>query len=186
MFNNAFNADMMLGTAPRDGPNGTNSRFPLGQGINTPILFDKDANQLSTNQFINRTTLEFNDQFYESSKPIYITTMNALEYFSAFTVFTSAIVHVSLWYGKDIMRRVRDVSTLKGNAESVKCEKNQDTRKNPEVPKTLYMFLIGISFLMALYSCHNGFDLPWWGLIFGKCFFVSKLFMNFFMLNLSC
>ena len=105
---NAFGMDQNLGRHPMDGPNGT-SLFPLGFAMNTPSLFDKNGFQISARKFVfvENNNVVLNQTFYDSHAPIYLTTYFAVEYAASFVVFAAAIVHVYLWYGRDIWYRMR-------------------------------------------------------------------------------
>ncbi|KAJ3098031.1 hypothetical protein HDU97_004364, partial [Phlyctochytrium planicorne] len=103
-------------------------------------------------------TLSFLDEeFYNENKPIYISTYFAMEYLSSFMVFIAAIVHVGLWYGKDIWTRFR--TALKDLDSSDVHAKLMDFY--PEVPDWWYIW--------------GGFDLPWWGVILGLALAVVSI-----------
>ncbi|KAI8842535.1 OPT oligopeptide transporter protein-domain-containing protein [Chytridium lagenaria] len=118
--NSAFGIDRSLGADPDQGPNGTGrlyntpddawqnpSIFPLGQVLNTPLLFNKDGIAIQTRRFVFRENMTLDQTFYDAQKPIYISTLFAIEYTASFIVFAAAISHVALWYGKDIFSRFR-------------------------------------------------------------------------------
>lgn len=160
---NAFGNDFSIGADPRDGPNGT-GRFPLGFALNTPALFDRDGKMVTSRSFIDRTTLTLNETFYDSKKPVHITTYFAVEYAVSFVVFTSALVHVALWYGADIWRRFRTaVRDLDRNDVHAKM---MDVY--PDVPDMWYIIILAFNFCLAVLVCQfGGFDLPWWGVVLG-------------------
>ncbi|KAJ3098030.1 hypothetical protein HDU97_004363 [Phlyctochytrium planicorne] len=110
-------------------------------------------------------TLSFLDEeFYNENKPIYISTYFAMEYLSSFMVFIAAIVHVGLWYGKDIWTRFR--TALKDLDSSDVHAKLMDVY--PEVPDWWYMLCLFLNVVLAIAVCQwGGFDLPWWGVILG-------------------
>ncbi|KAI9328923.1 OPT oligopeptide transporter protein-domain-containing protein [Zopfochytrium polystomum] len=161
--NNAFGIDFSLGTAPGDGPNGS-GLFPLGQALNTAALFTKDGEYISARSFVNKADLSLNEEVYEASRPIYITTYFALLYMSSFIVFASCLVHVGLWYGKDIWHRfrssMRDLDTADVHAKMMDVY--------PEVPDLWYMILLAANVVTAIGVCQwGGFQLPWWGVLLG-------------------
>ncbi|KAJ3097402.1 hypothetical protein HDU96_000408 [Phlyctochytrium bullatum] len=160
---NAFGIDQELGANPIDGPNGT-GQFYLGQAVNTPSLFNKFGRPVPARKFVIRPSLILNETFYDEQKPIYITTYFAMEYLSSFMVFIAAIVHVCLWYGKDIWTRFR---TAMRDLDSTDIHaKLMDVY--PEVPDWWYFVVLGANVVIAIGVCQwGGFDLPWWGVILG-------------------
>ncbi|KAJ3191698.1 hypothetical protein HK101_007492 [Irineochytrium annulatum] len=163
-FTNAFGDDMMIGTNPDQGPNGTASEFPFGRTLNSPALFDKDGSALSTRAFIHTGNLSLNEAYYNSVKPVHLTTYFAISYTTSFLVFTAAIVHVALWYGKDIWHRFRTaMEDLDSNDIHAKL-----MNAYPDVPDLWYLILLGVNLAVAIAICQfGGFDLPWWGVILG-------------------
>ncbi|KAI9347802.1 OPT oligopeptide transporter protein-domain-containing protein [Zopfochytrium polystomum] len=157
--NNAFSNDMLMGTDPRDGPNGTR-RFPLGQTLNSPQLFFPNGTRVAARDFVNTTSLTLNEAFYNENKPVHITTYFAIEYFTSFVVFAATIVHVYLWYGKDIWKRfttaMKDLD--RDDIHSKLMEAYDD------VPDWWYMVLLGVNIIVGIVVCQwGGFDLPFWG-----------------------
>ncbi|KAJ3092268.1 hypothetical protein HK100_006979 [Physocladia obscura] len=97
---NAFGIDQQVGSSLSD------SQY--GFALNTPFLYNKNGEQTPTANYVNTTTLStLNTTYYELNKPVHITTYFAVNYATSFTVFVSAIVHVGLWYGKDIWNRFK-------------------------------------------------------------------------------
>ncbi|KAJ3328041.1 hypothetical protein HDU76_010693 [Blyttiomyces sp. JEL0837] len=161
--NDAFGIDSKLGTDPVYGPNGTGD-FPLGYGLNTRALFDKDGTPLSAKSFVNRSDLSFKATYYEAHRPIYISTYFAMSYTASFIVFTAALVHVTLWYGKDIWNRFR--SAMRDLDSNDIHARLMDTY--PEVPEWWYIGILIFNLVLAIVVCQwGGFDLPWWGVILG-------------------
>ncbi|KAJ3319498.1 hypothetical protein HDU76_000526 [Blyttiomyces sp. JEL0837] len=159
--NNAFGIDYSLGTDPRDGPNAS-GQFPLGFALNTPALFDNTGKAVSARSFVNRTTLSLNEKVYNEKKPIYITTYFAIEYATSFLVFTAAIGHVVLWYGRDVWIRFRTAmkDLDKHDVHAAMMDVYDD------VPDWWYLLLLGVNLVLGIIVCQfGGFGLPWWGVI---------------------
>ncbi|KAI9351104.1 OPT oligopeptide transporter protein-domain-containing protein [Zopfochytrium polystomum] len=159
--NSAFGNDFAIGTNPYDGPNGT-GRFPLGFTLNSASLFDRNGTFVPARLFVDRSTLSLEQQLYDERKPILITTYFAMEYTVSFIVFTSAIVHVVLWYGKDIRTRfttaMRDLDAADIHAKLIDAY--------PDVPDSWYLLLLAFNVVLAIGVCQWGaFDLPWWGVL---------------------
>ncbi|KAJ1559574.1 hypothetical protein HK405_010116, partial [Cladochytrium tenue] len=159
--NSLFYNDFQLGTSRHDGPNGT-GRFPLGFALNTPALFDSKGKYLSAHNFVNKTTLTLNEAYYEAHAPILVSSYFATEFCASFVVFTSAIVHVALWYGKDVWDRFRTaVGELDANDIHTKM-----MEVYPAVPVLWYIALQVVCVVAAVAVCEwGGFDLPWWGVL---------------------
>ncbi|KAJ3169035.1 hypothetical protein HK101_011578 [Irineochytrium annulatum] len=161
---NTFGMDQQLGSNPDEGPNGTDSTYAYGHALNTGHLFDKDGNHVGAASFLHLNNLTLNEAKYDDKKPIYITTYFAVTYCISFVVFTAAIVHCALWYGKDIWHRfrsaVRDLDTSDVHAKLMDVY--------PDVPDLWYIVLLCLNLVAAILVCQfGGFDLPWWGVILG-------------------
>ncbi|KAI9347412.1 OPT oligopeptide transporter protein-domain-containing protein [Zopfochytrium polystomum] len=161
--NNTFGIDFKLGSAPQDTANGS-GRFPLGQALNTPSLFTKEGVRIAAPAFVVQSDLSLDVDVYNANAPIYITTYFALLYTSSFIVFASCLVHVGLWYGKDIWHRfrtaMRDLDTADVHAKMMDVY--------PEVPDLWYIGLLVTNLITAIAVCQwGGFQLPWWGVILG-------------------
>ncbi|KAJ3100620.1 hypothetical protein HDU97_002108 [Phlyctochytrium planicorne] len=161
--NNVFGIDYHLGE--KQGPNSSSHTiYPLGRAVNTNHLFNLNGTRVSAASFVQQPNLILKEDYYNRNKPIYISTYFAVEYLSSFMVFIAAIVHVGLWYGKDIWRRFR---TAMNDLDSTDIHaKLMDAY--PEVPDWWYMLCIFLNVVLAIAVCQwGGFDLPWWGVILG-------------------
>ncbi|KAJ3094362.1 hypothetical protein HDU96_001716, partial [Phlyctochytrium bullatum] len=106
-----------------------------------------------------QTQLRLDETAYAAMAPIKITTYFAVEYGAAFAAFAATLVHVALWYGNDIVMRLRtNVRDL--DAEDVHAKLID---RYPEVPDTWYAALLFLTTLLVLLSGQfGGQDLPWW------------------------
>lgn len=85
----------------------------------------------------------------------------------------ATIVHVILWYGKDIIEVVRK----ERRGENVDPHRAKMKVYN-EVPMLWYGFIFFGSFAMAMATIYTGHShLPWWGLIVG--ILISCIFLPF-------
>ncbi|KAJ3232374.1 hypothetical protein HDU81_003012 [Chytriomyces hyalinus] len=138
-----------------------------GFSINAPYTYSKGGKRIPNTKFVIRSpddhnSLILNQTFYDENKPILITTYFALEYANSFVVFVAALVHVGLWYGKDIWHRFR--ATLKDLDKEDIHATLMDAY--PEVPDWWFMAILGLNTAAAIVVCQwGGFDLPWWGTI---------------------
>ncbi|KAI9345220.1 OPT oligopeptide transporter protein-domain-containing protein [Obelidium mucronatum] len=166
---NAFGADTMLGSDVANGPNGTGA-FPLGYALNSFYLFDGNSSILQLSSLLDpatNTTLDL--LVYDSIKPVRMSTLLAVNYASKFLSVTAALVHVGLWYGKDIYNRLK-TATRDLDADDIHA---QLMDIYPEVPDSWYTAVLVVNTVLALSVCQwGGFDLPWWGVIISTVFAV--------------
>ncbi|KAI8831019.1 OPT oligopeptide transporter protein-domain-containing protein [Chytriomyces cf. hyalinus JEL632] len=153
---NAFGGDRLVG-----------ADTIYGFALNSPYLYDKNGSYVDNRNLVmqdpsNTANLMLNQQFYDSLKPFYITTAFAMQYVTAFVVFVAAIVHVSLWYGRDIWHRFR--ATMRDlDSEDIHA---QLMDVYPDVPDWWYYSILLVTAVMGIAVCQfGGFDLPWWGVI---------------------
>ncbi|KAI8613863.1 OPT oligopeptide transporter protein-domain-containing protein [Chytriomyces sp. MP71] len=138
-----------------------------GFDLNSVTLYNLNGSSVDKKQFVmkdpaNPKNLQLNQAFYDANKPVYITTLFAMVYVCSFVVFISAIVHVGLWYGKDIWHRFRaTVADL--DKEDIHC---QLMDAYPEVPEWWYYLTMLVTIILGMVTCEvGGFELPWWGVI---------------------
>ncbi|KAI8609994.1 OPT oligopeptide transporter protein-domain-containing protein [Chytriomyces sp. MP71] len=162
-FTDAFGMDSKLGTnvGVATGPS------PYGFDLNSPDLYNLNGTYLDKKKFVKKDpsdpkNLVLNQAFYDANKPIYITSFFAITYTTSFIVFVAAIVHVALWYGKDIWHRFRaTIADL--DKEDIHC---QLMDVYPEVPDWWYFTLLVVFTALGIATCEvGGFNLPWWGTI---------------------
>ncbi|KAI9329798.1 OPT oligopeptide transporter protein-domain-containing protein [Zopfochytrium polystomum] len=163
----AFGIDSRLGTNPAQGPNGT-GQFPLGFALNSPSLFDRNGVAFPSLSLLDAAAMArgegavLDEAFYESVRPVRITTYFAVQYLCGFMAVSAAIVHVYLWYGSDIAERWKaSVGDLDHN--DVHC---QLMNVYKEVPDAWYFTLLLVCSVLG-FACGTvgGFDLPWWSIL---------------------
>ncbi|TPX71960.1 hypothetical protein CcCBS67573_g06031 [Chytriomyces confervae] len=143
------------------------AKSTYGFTINAPSTYNKKGIRIPNTKFVirspdDRNSLILNQTFYDENKPILITTYFALEYANSFIVFIAALVHVGLWYGKDIWHRFR--ATLKDLDRNDIHATLMDAY--PDVPDWWFMIILVVNTVIAIVVCQwGGFDLPWWGTI---------------------
>ncbi|KAI9339923.1 OPT oligopeptide transporter protein-domain-containing protein [Obelidium mucronatum] len=134
--------------------------------LNVPYTFNHNGTKLRPISYTRQDNvtghLSFNQEFYDENKPIYISTFFAITYVSSFVVFVSAMVHVGLWYGKDIWNRFRSVIRDLDHGDI----HAQLMDSYPEVPEWWFYAWLLFTTLGAIAVCQwGGFDLPWWGVL---------------------
>ncbi|KAJ3237305.1 hypothetical protein HDU81_009641 [Chytriomyces hyalinus] len=143
------------------------AKSDYGFTLNSPSTFNKNGVRIPNTKFVIRNpddhnSLILNQTFYDENKPILITTYFAMEYTNSFVVFVAALVHVGLWYGRDIWYRFR--ATLKDLDRDDIHASLMDAY--PEVPDWWFMALLALTTVLGIVVCQwGGFDLPWWGTI---------------------
>lgn len=102
----------------------------------------------------------FNEELYKAYSPLYLSTSFALAYFTGFAGLTCVLVHIGLFYGKDI---VENFKQSRSEADDIH---RRLMRAYPEVPDWWYLILFVIAFILAMITT-VGWDthLPWWGLL---------------------
>ncbi|KAJ3028987.1 UNVERIFIED_CONTAM: hypothetical protein HDU68_000427 [Siphonaria sp. JEL0065] len=137
-----------------------------GFSLNTAVTFNKNGTKLRTKDFVtynySSTNFELDKMFYDANKPIRITTTFAVTYITSFIAFVSAMVHVGLWYCRDIWNRFRSV------LQDLDADDIHATLMDiyPDVPEWWYITLLVITLGGGITVCQvGGFDLPWWGVI---------------------
>ncbi|KAJ3281750.1 hypothetical protein HDU76_008860, partial [Blyttiomyces sp. JEL0837] len=87
-----------------------------------------------------------------------------MEYMASFIVFVAAIMHVVLWYGKDVWHRFR--SAMRDLDSNDVHARMMDVY--PDVPDLWYVILLAVNLVIGIVVCQfGGFGLPWWGVILG-------------------
>ncbi|KAI9348998.1 OPT oligopeptide transporter protein-domain-containing protein [Zopfochytrium polystomum] len=172
----AFGIDSRLGTNPAQGPNGT-GQFPLGFALNSPSLFDRNGVAFPSLSLLDAAAMArgegavLDEAFYESVRPVRITTYFAVQYLCGFMAVSAAIVHVYLWYGSDIVERWKASRILQmdrtrefHNSYDFRFFKPQNVYK--EVPDAWYFTLLLVCSVLG-FACGTvgGFDLPWWSIL---------------------
>ncbi|KAJ3082192.1 hypothetical protein HDU99_003381 [Rhizoclosmatium hyalinum] len=148
-----------------------------GFALNSPLIYNTNGTYLPNSDFIKfdpneRNNLLLNDTFYELNQPIRVTTFFALVYGIGFLTFVSAIVHVALWYGHDILGRFQN--TLKNlDHEDIH---SRLMNAYPQVPDWWYYLLLAVCGAAMLAVCtFGGFQLPWWGILLAIAFAIVTL-----------
>ncbi|KAJ2756231.1 hypothetical protein GGI19_001010 [Coemansia pectinata] len=98
---------------------------------------------------------------YRQYGPVRITFQFAARYGLTFTSLATLLVYVALYYGKDIVQRVRQARTMD---EDIHLKL---MRKYKEVPHWWYMVTFVITFVLAIITCHVYHLMPWYWVVVG-------------------
>lgn len=116
--NNIFNRpDLTLNAATR-------SKFSDGTHFTvqpTSKLFNGTGFELNPRTLFNPKTYDLDLEKYERIKPIYITDLFALNYFSSFMTLTAMMTHIFLWHGKKIATQLKGVCLRGRERKREKC-----------------------------------------------------------------
>ncbi|KAJ3291095.1 hypothetical protein HDU79_002675 [Rhizoclosmatium sp. JEL0117] len=161
---------------------GLNEKFKLPgyQGSLNPVVnsaglfvgaehgIKKQGTKVSSKFFYNVSdNYNLNLTAYNGVAPVHLTSTFTLSYASSFLTVTAALMHVILWYGKDIyrqtmnaFRQVRDeVDALDKHAKLMEAY--------PDVPDWVYVAFMGLCVVGGLLvSIFTPFNMPWWGIFF--------------------
>ncbi|KAJ1547631.1 hypothetical protein HK405_005327 [Cladochytrium tenue] len=158
-----YGKDYELGALPSEGPNGSGI-FPIGHAMNTAALMNRNGSYVKSRWFVDTSSLTLKEDYYQEQQPIYISTWFANIYLTSFITFTACLVHVGLWYGKDVWHRFRTAMS--------ELDKHDIHAKlmdaYPDVPDWWYIILLVATLIMGIAVCQwGGFQLPWWGVLLG-------------------
>ncbi|KAL2276762.1 hypothetical protein FJTKL_00427 [Diaporthe vaccinii] len=142
-----------------------NQYLPMVENAN----FDRYANNYNTSRILNADTT-INEAAYKAYSPLILPAAFGLSYAMGFATLASNVSHVIWFYGRDVVRRVKD-SKYEEPDVHLKL-----MRKYPEVPEWWYsiVFLVMFAFGMLasqLWTTH----LTWWAYII--CIGVGAFFV---------
>jgi hypothetical protein len=142
-----------------------NQYLPMVENAN----FDRFANNYNTTRILNADTT-INVEAYKAYSPLILPAAFGLSYAMGFATLASNVSHVIWFYGRDVVRRVKD-SKYEEPDIHLKL-----MRKYPEVPEWWYtiVFLVMFAFGMLasqLWTTH----LTWWAYII--CILVGAFFV---------
>ncbi|KAI9204444.1 OPT oligopeptide transporter protein-domain-containing protein [Polychytrium aggregatum] len=148
---------------------GCNMPGPNGCGfLNSNGLFNGSAlgQRLSGRILLDPTTFELDINKYNSAAPVHLGMSFIFVYVTSFITISSAVTHVALWYGKDIVRQARvAMKQLKEDADHQDIH-NKLMAAYPEVSNWVYLaiFLTSTA-LMFFVGLATPYKLQWWGII---------------------
>ncbi|KAL7748426.1 OPT superfamily [Sorochytrium milnesiophthora] len=127
--------------------------------LNTGALVNKDGVGFKPAALINVTTHIMDEAKYAAYAPFYASPFFIWCYFGSFASFAGAVSHVAVWFGKDIIRRLR-ASREDLNEHDIHC---QLIDKYPRVPLTWYAAFFVVPTIIGIVVCHaSGIQMPWY------------------------
>jgi OPT family oligopeptide transporter len=166
-YSNAFGQDMQLEGAEY----GDGSIMPV---LNTPRLYANNNTGINPVRLIDRTTNDLLIDVYEEAAPIRITTAFAMCYAASFMTIAASIVHVLIWYGKDLYKQIKAAS------KQLDCEEedvhNQLMKAYPDLPEWVFLaFLAFLTLLQVVVGVYTAFEMPIWAVFL--CIGMTALFV---------
>lgn len=127
--------------------------------ISANANFDHFGNSYNTTRILT-PDFTFNQTAYEEYSPLMLGAAFSLTYGMSFAALMSTVVHVALFYGKDIWARARRATTEEADIHL------KLMRKYREAPEYWFMAVFGISFIFGMIACqHWQTHLAWWAYI---------------------
>lgn len=121
--------------------------------------FDNMGRVYNTSRILN-ADLTLNVEAYEAYSPLLIGPVFTMAYALGFAALISTVVHVALFYGKDIWRRTKDAKYEEPDVHL------KLMRKYPEAPEWWFMAVFAISFTFAMIASQVwDTKLTWWAFI---------------------
>ena len=137
--------------------------------VSVGIPFDNTGSQYNLSAVVNNNA--FDQAKYEEYSPMFLPITYIVTYGTIFATYPAALVHVFLWYRKDIVRQFR---------RTLKDEKDIHSRlmsKYPEVPRWWFLTIGILCLVMGIIAIEVcDIKLPVWA------FFLSLTFTVVFML----
>ncbi|KAJ3018339.1 UNVERIFIED_CONTAM: hypothetical protein HDU68_011216, partial [Siphonaria sp. JEL0065] len=113
---------------------------------------------------------------YNNVAPVHLTSAFALSYASSFLTVTAALVHVALWYGKDIYRQTMNAFRQVRDEVDAMDKHVKMMEAYPDVPDWMYLAFMAVCIVGGvLVSVATPFGMPWWGIFFNV--FLVSLFV---------
>ncbi|KAI9203564.1 OPT oligopeptide transporter protein-domain-containing protein [Polychytrium aggregatum] len=143
---------------------------PNGCGfLNSNGLFNGSAlgQRLSGRILLDPTTFDLDINKYNSAAPVHLGMSFIFVYATSFIAIASSVTHVTLWYGKDIVRQARvAMNQLKEDADHQDIH-NKLMAAYPEVSNWVYFgIFLSSTILMLLVGSFTPYKLQWWGVLF--------------------
>ncbi|KAL7747258.1 OPT superfamily [Sorochytrium milnesiophthora] len=126
---------------------------------NTSNLVNSTGDSVGASDLVDPKTNTLSDAAYQKNAPIYMSPYFAWSYFTSFVQFTACLSHALVWYGKDIVQRLRK-SRMASDRNDIHC---QLIDKYPAIPRWWFIVWFIIPTVLGIIVCsHKGIDLPWY------------------------
>ncbi|ORZ29837.1 OPT oligopeptide transporter protein-domain-containing protein [Catenaria anguillulae PL171] len=134
--------------------------YPIA--LNSTRLFDKNSEVFKASQVIDPETKTMIVSKFEQRAPVHMSAFFTVSYWSDFASLPAALVHMCVWYGKDIIARFR--MSRQEEEEDIHCKLIDAYDEVPQ--KWYYGFFIATFVLMLACGQFSELQFPWWATIF--------------------
>jgi len=109
--------------------------------MSTTAVFDRFGASYDTSKVVDSVSMSLNVSAYNEYSPLYLPITYAMAYGVSLALSTAVITHTALYFGKDILQRLKNVRH---------GEKEEDVHMRlmkayPEVPDWWYLLFLGIA-----------------------------------------
>ncbi|KAJ3122417.1 hypothetical protein HK100_012015 [Physocladia obscura] len=148
----------------------------LNPSVNSPHLYNGNPN--STTHTLGARVLpvffynvsnnyNLNLTAYEDVAPVHLTGFFALTYGGSFLSITASLVHVIVWYGKDIYRQSMNAFRQIRDEVDAQDKHVKMMEAYPDVPEWAYLLFLAVVTILAIaVSVWTPFNMPWWAIFF--------------------
>ncbi|KAI8914276.1 OPT oligopeptide transporter protein-domain-containing protein [Gorgonomyces haynaldii] len=167
-YTNPYNSPALVGPYTWRDTSNNNTRTPFGI-LNRQLIYNKNGKSIK----VDSTSLldkqyNLNQTFYDNNKPFFLTASFSTNYFTSFINLGAILSHIGLWYGKDLMKQVKDLLQNKRLDEGQKDIHNELMKAYNDIPEWMYgVYLVGMFIIVSIVTQVTPFKLPIWGPIFG-------------------
>jgi len=131
--------------------------------------FDHFGKQYNTSRILT-ADFTFNETAYKEYSPLILGPAFSLSYGMGFAGLISTLVHVALFYGPDIIHRMRDARSEQADVHL------KLMRRYKEAPEWWFAAVFGVSFAFGMIACQVWeTHLTWWAYLI--CIFIGVFFI---------
>ncbi|ODA76813.1 hypothetical protein RJ55_07329 [Drechmeria coniospora] len=132
--------------------------------INSNKVYDNTAQPYDVRRILN-DDLTINETAYRNYSVPWLSTTQVLNLAAAFAMYVALPIYIGLWYGRDIVKRLRSILKRQRREEQFNDVHNRLMSAYPECPGCWYLALLAISILLACLSVSQWpTDTPVWAI----------------------
>lgn len=143
----------------------TNTWYTGYLPINNNGVFDRFGKAYNVTRVIDPSTQSLNVTAYEEYSPTYLSAGNGVQYGFFFAMYTSVIVHVALYYHKELLEGARSMWKSASGRDNFTDLHNRLMRPYAEVPEWWYTIVLLLSLATGIaFNVHYDTGYPVWAL----------------------
>ncbi|KAJ3008920.1 hypothetical protein HKX48_008269, partial [Thoreauomyces humboldtii] len=132
--------------------------------VNSSAIYDKDGNYASKTKLYNAGTFETNMTYVADLAPFTLTPYFYTSYMMSFFNLSAVLVHIYLWYGRQLARQTR--AMFAGEGRQGNDLHNRLMRAYPEVPEWFYAGILAVFLVLTIVVGEKTmFVMPWWSVL---------------------